>query len=497
MEKSSISKDTAILTTISVIMQICGLFLNIFITNQLGETAIGITSLIFSFFAFALILSNGNIFTATSRFVSEEIGKGYGNVEKIMSYCLIFSITLSLLFSICIFIFATKISVQALHNADSAPAIRLMAMALPLATIGSCLKGYFNAKRSIIIPCFSQIMEFIVKASFIGFFIAFFIKQNKLDVLTAISISIIAGEMSSCIYLSIRYAKIKQPSVPEKASIPSFKKYLIAIFPIVISAYIFVILSSANEALVPITLLKYSGSSDTALSEYGIFEGIIMPILYFPSVFIENLSSILIPEVARENSAGNIAKIRIITKKYLTQGFTWSILITSILLILGDKIGSLACDNPLVGQTLKILCPVIPFIYLEMLLEGILKGMGKQNFSTINSAAEYVIRILCVVIFIPAFGFGGIIISYFSSNIICNIVRITAVLKTTSVQFDFMNFIFIPIFSALVSCKISNIIISSLKIGNTLLYIIIYLIFCIVSFYLINIILTKLTNKKL
>ena len=113
MNKSSITKDTVVLSVISVALQGLSLLLNIFITKKLGEAAVGITSLIYSFFFFALILSNGNIFTSTSRFVSEEIGKGNGNVEKIMGYSLKFGLILSFLFAAVFFIFAGRIGKEA------------------------------------------------------------------------------------------------------------------------------------------------------------------------------------------------------------------------------------------------------------------------------------------------------------------------------------------------------------------------------------------------
>lgn len=496
MNKSSITKDTVVLSVISVALQGLSLLLNIFITKKLGEAAVGITSLIYSFFFFALILSNGNIFTSTSRFVSEEIGKGNGNVEKIMGYSLKFGLILSFLFAAVFFIFAGRIGKESLKSDNAVIAIRLMAMSLPLATVGSCLKGYFHAKRHIKVPCISDIIEFFIKAASVAFFAAFFIPQKRLDIFTSISLSIITGEIASCIYLSVSYLRAKESVSENPPSIKSFWRYIAAIFPIAISGYIFVVLSGANEALVPLTLKQFSGSSEIALSEYGIFEAIILPIIFFPSTFLQNLSFILIPEIARENSANNKEHIKQLTNKVIREGFKWSILTAFILFSCGTQIGALACDNPLAGQTIKILCPVIPFIYLEMLLEGILKGLGKQNFSTINSAAEYIIRISCVLIFVPLIGFAGIIISYFASNITCNIIRIIAVLKASETEFDFINFIFVPLFSALFGSEISSSVIKILNIPDGIMSIIVYTVLISVSFYIIGRFLSTFTKAK-
>ena len=79
------------------------------------------------------------------------------------------------------------------------------------------------------------------------------------------------------------------------------------------------------------------------------------------------------------------------------------------------------------GKIVKILSPVVPLIYLEIVLESILKGLGKHGFSSINYVAEYIVRISTLLICVPLFHFYGIVISYYASNIIGNVSRIIKV----------------------------------------------------------------------
>ena len=443
--KSGIARDTVLLTAVSVLLQSLSLLLNIFITRKLGAASIGVASLIYSFYAFAITLANGNTFTSTSRFVSEEIGKGNGNVQKIMSHALRFSLFLSFFFAAAVFAFSAKIGTEFLKSDTSVFAIRMMAVSLPLATVGSCLKGYFHARRIVKIPCISDSLEFFIKASVVAVCVQFFVLPGRIDIFTTIALSIVLGEIASCTYLTLTYRRCRLPKhTGQPASIPSLRKYGTAIFPIILNAYIFITLSSTNEALVPLTLKNFSGSVDTALSQYGIFEAIILPILFFPAVVLQSLSNILVPEIARRKSAQDTNAVRGLTHDVFSRAFSWSILVAVVLFVYGGKIGRLACDDPLVGVTLKILCPVIPFIYLEIVLEGILKGLGMQNFSTVNSAVEYVLRILAVVFCVPIFGFNGILISYLVSNVACNIVRMLVILKATKLRFRFAEYLLIP-----------------------------------------------------
>ena len=95
-----------------------------------------------------------------------------------------------------------------------------------------------------------------------------------------------------------------------------------------------------------------------------------------------------------------------------------------VFLLYGSQIGMLIGGDAFAGRMLRILAPVIPFIYLEIVLEGILRGMGRQNFSSVNYLAEYMIRISVLLICVPVFGFYGILASYYASNVIGNLVRL-------------------------------------------------------------------------
>ena len=46
----------------------------------------------------------------------------------------------------------------------------------------------------------------------------------------------------------------------------------------------------------------------------------------------------------------------------------------------GKEIGIMLSEDTLSGNAIVVLAPVIPFIYLEIILEGILKGLGKHSF---------------------------------------------------------------------------------------------------------------------
>lgn len=491
--RQKITADTIIISAFSLILQGLSIALNIAVTRQLGESAVGVLSLVSQFFVFAITLSGGNIFVISSRFISEEIGRK-GNVEKIVLYCLISGLTLSFIFSGMIFALSSHIIDEFMEGKGSIAAIRIMALSLPLATTGSCIKGYFHARRIVLIPCISEFTEFFVKGASLLSMIILFAKNGKADIFTCSAVSLMLGEAVSCIMLCVFYVKERLP----KAEVPpkiSFGEFLKLSAPITLGAYIFVLLSATNEALVPITLKSFSGSAETALSQYGIFEGIIMPVIFFPSVLLQSLSVILVPEIARENKGFCPLNVRKVSKRAISQAFSTAFISAMFIFSFGGEIGALLSESPLASKTLTIICPVIPFIYIEIVTESILKGLGRQKFCIINSAAEYLIRISCVVVFVRFIGFYGVIVSYFASNIICNTIRIIAVHKLTGLRFDFVGNILVPLFSAAAATKLSSMLYEVMKNGSAITLIISGA-FSLLCFILLNEVLQRFCKEK-
>ena len=111
---------------------------------------------------------------------------------------------------------------------------------------------YFNAVRNVTIAAAGGTLEFLVKSGLFAFFAEFFITQGKINVLTAFTMSIAAGQMFSCLFLILCYLKFRRPCDHE-CSI-RFKWFVFSSVPIFLNSIVTSVLSSANDALVPLTL---------------------------------------------------------------------------------------------------------------------------------------------------------------------------------------------------------------------------------------------------
>jgi stage V sporulation protein B len=216
-------------------------------------------------------------------------------------------------------------------------------------------------------------------------------------------------------------------------------------FPIMGGSVLTAALSSTNDALIPVCLRQYGDSVSAALSMFGIFEAIVIPTLFFPSVVLCSMSGIIVSETARASAAGDLERIRSLTLRLMQLTLMFSIFAAAVIMRFGHEIGELLGGGELAGRMITLIAPVVPFIYMEIILEAEIKGMGHQAFSSLNYLAEYAVRIAIVLIFVPRIGFYGIAASYYASNIVGNCSRLVKILRVTRARFSIVRYIAAPL----------------------------------------------------
>ncbi len=452
--RRNIVKDTLLLTVIQMALDGLSLLLNVYMTGALGTEAIGILSLTGSFFGLSSVIASGNVFLCASRFLSEELGRKERNPDRVLRYCMGVSLVLSLLVALVIFTFAPICSRVYFQSEDLASPIRLMAGSLPLMTISACMRGYFNACCHAGICAASDTIGFLTRCLMMAAIVTLITPVSGSAICTMTAVCSIAGTLSSLLFLLWKFRRHREKKTGNSAL--SLRQYIKLGVPVMAGSALSSFLSSANDALVPMTLRQAGNSVSEALSQFGIFEAIVIPVLFFPSTILCSLSGILVTETARETSACNSIRITSLSEKVIRQTVVFAVFVTAVLLQFGEDIGRLMGGGEIAGTMIALLAPVVPFIYLEIVLESIIKGLGAQAFSSLNYLCEYLIRISAVLICVPLWGFYGIVISYYLSNICGNLARLCMVIRKTDIRIRWETLIGVPVFAAVFAFQLTE-----------------------------------------
>lgn len=406
----------------SFLLQIIRLIFNIYISNKITPEALGIFQLIMVTYIFGITLASSGINISCMRVVSEEYALGNNNgVKKLSKNCIKISFILSIIASLIFYINAEFIVQNCFQNKVSTRIVDLICLSLPLISISSAITGYFMAVRRIYKTILGQFLEQISKIIMIIILLNTYATDHTLE---KICFSLILGDMLSelisFIYLIIIYIfDIKKYFGTKSKKQESYIfRILRILFPVAITSCIKSGISTVKQLIIPSSLQKNGKNLEEALSDYGIISGMAMPIVMFPSTFLIAIAGLLIPEFSRYYVKEDYAKIKLYTDKLLIGSFLFACMLTLFFFIFGDNIGKFIYHNSEVGWYIKIFSLLIPFMYVDIIIDNILKGLDAQTNVMIINIVDLVVSTTFIFFFVPIMGISGYIISIFISEIL-------------------------------------------------------------------------------
>ncbi len=367
------------------------------------------------------------------------------NAKTSMKSCLKYSLCFGMLSAFLLTIFAKNISIYFLHSQISSNLFYVISISLPFIAMSSCLNGYFTALRKNGKNAISKVFEQFIKITLTAFLLST-VMPNGLEYAC---LSLVLGECVSEImsfFLSfLLYFFEKRKYTKELNTNVNYIKAIFEIaIPVSVTSYIRSGLSSIKQVLIPIRLERSGMDCNTALSNYGIISGMAMPVLMFPEVIINSFSGLLIPEFTYYYTKGNYERISTIISKIFRVTLIFSICVIGIFLFYSNTISLFVYNNLEIGLYLKILCPLLLFMYLDGIVDNILKGLNEQLGVMKCNIADLFISIFCIYFLLPIFGMTGYIFVIFLSEIFNSLVSILQLKKITKFKFDFINWLLKP-----------------------------------------------------
>ena len=140
--------NTIILVFTSILLRVVGMFFGIYISNKIGQEALGVFQLIMSVYMFGITFACSGINIATTKVISEELAVGNETTVKIITRkCICISFITGVLASSILFINSDFIVTSCLHDKVNKNIIYLICLALPFISMSSAINGYFTAIR--------------------------------------------------------------------------------------------------------------------------------------------------------------------------------------------------------------------------------------------------------------------------------------------------------------------------------------------------------------
>lgn len=390
--KNAFIKSTVILMLGSLVTKVLGFVIKIIFTRIIGE-GINLYSLIMPTYSLLIAITQLGLPYAVSAVMARNNYRGIKIFSSITPIALLFNILVISL----VFFFAPFLANNLLKNPDAYYPIISICFILPFTTISGILKGYYFGKQNMLPNAISNVFEQLTRFILLLTLIPFLMRFNIIVAVSGYIITSAASELIQIIiYLFFAPKNLKFTLHDIK---PSYE-VASSIFGISIPNVSGRLIGNICYFLEPIiltNLLLFVGYSNSfILSEYGIYNAYVIPILTMPSFFTLALNTTLIPEISKNY------KDKIHVKKRLIQSLTFSFLIGLVFCIYiffqGDFILKILYATNKGSEYLRTLSIFFPLFYLEGPLMSTLQGLNMSAYTMKVTLIGCIIKLISMAI---------------------------------------------------------------------------------------------------
>ena len=414
--------NTSILIITSLIFRGIDIYFTAYISQKIGSEYVGIYQLVMSVYLFGITLATSGINLAVTRIISEELAiNNNGSLKKVMKRCLYITLITSIFTSLIFWVNSDFIISKCLHNKVDKSVIHLVCLALPLISMSSALSGYFAGVRRIYKNAIGQFIEHVAKVLVCAYLINIFLPKGITYSCFALILGDLISEIISFIYTYTVYLfdKQKYSNSVELVKHNNYSHRILRIsIPVAITSYIRSGLTTFKQIIIPSSLEKSGIDCSQSLSKYGIINGMALPVIMFPDILVKSFASLLIPEFARYNAKKDYKRIKQMAGLLLFLIGGCALLLTIILFIFSDIIGIWLYKDSSIGFYIRILAPLATFIYVDTIVDSILRGLDAQIGVMIINILDLLISTSFIYFAVPKLGVIGYIISIYISEIL-------------------------------------------------------------------------------
>ncbi len=413
---SPLLRGTLSMTLASLMLRLLGLCVNSRIAGLMGAEGMGLMQLGLSVETLAITLAVSGIHFSVTRLVAEELAGGRrGAVRHVMGSALRYALFFSCMAGMLLTLLAPAAASLSGDRRLRLP-LRLFALSLPPLAMSSVFSGYFTAVRRPWKSGASQVLEQIA-ASCLTLLALPRIPPGRPELCCcAVALSSAAADLVSLLLSGIFYMA-EQRSVPRPSRSEDIGGRLLRLsLPLAFSSYARTALSTLQHLLVPRALVHGGETASAALGVYGTVSGMVFPVLGFASVFFSALAEMLIPELTAAQLRRDLSGLRRSVQKTLAACFLFSSFVSALICLMGPALGRWLYRSEDAGQYLRALAPLVIVMYMDSVVDGMLKGLGLHLSSMFINVTDAALTLGSVCFLLPRFGVPAYIAVIYGSE---------------------------------------------------------------------------------
>ena len=437
--------NTILLTAASFLMRTVSVSFNVFLTNKIGADGIGLFQLIAAVYGMAVTFASSGIRLASMRLTADNLAVSKYSERGIMRLCIFYSLLCGTAVACVLAGFSSLIGEKWICDPRCVPSLRVLSLSLPFVAVSAALGGYFTAVGKLVRYTCVQFLEQVFKICVTVFALRAVVSRGTEASCIAIVFGMTGAEIFSALCSFTLYRLSTKRTKAHERSREIIKKLLRIALPDAVGAQMRSILMTVEHLLIPVGFRESGINQQSAMATYGIIHGMALPLVLYPSALLSSLSGLLVPEISAQYIAKNNARIGYMIARVLRIALIFSIGTAGIMYFTCTELAQAVYNNPDVGFYVQVLSPLIPVMYMDMTIDGMLKGLDQQVSYMRYNIIDAGICVIFVRILVPILAVKGYIIVVFMSEIINFALSFRRLTMVSEVRIELFRDIVIPL----------------------------------------------------
>lgn len=409
-------RDAVWLAGSALALRAASMLFQLYLASTLGAAGLGLWQLVLTAggLAVTMALAGGKI--AAMYLTARAIGAdNEAGTCTAVSVCLCYVLCTGALVAVLLWFFVPWIAAHFVQEACASLSLRAWALLLPAAGLSAVMSGYAIARGKIRRQVLVDLLE---RAVSIGLTV-FLLRRAEGVLRYALFALVVGGAAPPLLSFALHYGFYRRErrcvrAIPKR---PVWKELLGISLPLALGDLLRAGLNTVEQFLIPWGLAR-SSSRYLALSAYGTIQGMAFPVLLFPASILYALSDLLVPELSRCTVQKDFLRVRSLTGRCFQRSALFAAAVAGVLYSAAGELGQLLYRSESAGWYLRLLSPMVLFLYLDAIVDGMLKGLGQQVYTVRYNTVTNVIDVVGLYTTLPAFGVAGYVAIYTVSHLV-------------------------------------------------------------------------------
>jgi len=434
-KRKSIFYDALLLTGANLMMRGVTMAFHVYLVGRIGAGGIGLLTLVSTVGAMSVTVGGMGSRVATTCLVAEEYGfRRMDGVQRAMRACLIYALVCSLLAGLLTSRLSDWMALHWLGDVRTASSIRLLGLTLPLSCIWSVLGSYFTATgrvgRLVAVQFMDRLVDIAATAALLTFWAGNDVERGCLSITGGSAV----GTAFSVLVLFTMYRCDHHGSAlhsERTAKEPIIKRLLGLTLPLSVSDSLRAGLNTAEQFLIPWGLRQYGSSGEEAIASYGVIHGMVFQVLMFPACVLYAVADLLVPELSHRVATGDRERICHVVRQCLHWGLIFAAAVAGVMWLIAAPLTDRLYHNAEAGIYLRQFAPLVFLLYMDAIVDGMLKGLLQQVHSARYNTITSVMDVVFLFLLLPRRGLGGYFITFTVTHAFNFYLSVSRLLRVT------------------------------------------------------------------